>query len=203
MRLSAGRQWRNTNPLTGLSSWGFRILWRSRSLIEGLSARIDIRSISCILSSDRCEISNYCPIMDVLQQLPVSIQAVCGVAVLGMLYYAIIGGQRPYAGFPLVTLEEQGWKTWLGGPSKTEWMAHCADLLKKGRKLTNGCFQVRASSGYKIVVPNRFTDELRNHPAADFGLSMRKDMMSDYEGLEGAREASDMMESCSMSSASS
>ncbi|KAF7198377.1 Cytochrome P450 monooxygenase [Pseudocercospora fuligena] len=126
--------------------------------------------------------------MDVLQSLPVSIQAICGVTVLGILYYAISGGQRPYAGFPLVTLEEQGWKTWLGGPSKTEWMAHCADLLRKGRKITNGCFQVRASSGYKIVVPNRFTDELRNHPDADFGLSMRKDMMSDYEGFDGVRE---------------
>nr|POE47917.1 cytochrome p450 monooxygenase pyr9 [Quercus suber] len=60
-------------------------------------------------------------------------------------------------------------------------------ILEKGRREVPGCFQVSTLTGWKLVVPNRFADELRNHPHLNFNEFFAKDLFVDYPGFEGPR----------------
>lgn len=52
-----------------------------------------------------------------------------------------------------------------------------------------GAFQVITGSGPKIVLPNRFADELRNHPALDHNKASFKDFPTGYPGFEPYEQA--------------
>ncbi|OGE47195.1 hypothetical protein PENARI_c056G12104 [Penicillium arizonense] len=46
-----------------------------------------------------------------------------------------------------------------------------------------GCFQVFTESGPKIVLPGRFADEIRNHPALNFREGIAKEFFGSYPGF--------------------
>ncbi|KAF7536103.1 hypothetical protein G7054_g4850 [Neopestalotiopsis clavispora] len=52
-----------------------------------------------------------------------------------------------------------------------------------------GAFQVITGTGPVIVLPNRFADEIRNHPHLSFMKSLAKDFFIDYPGFEAHRSA--------------
>lgn len=54
----------------------------------------------------------------------------------------------------------------------------------EGVRRFSGPFQVVTGTGPKIILPNRFADELRNHPALDFGKAFSKDFPVNYPGFE-------------------
>lgn len=92
--------------------------------------------------------------------------------------------QRPVADIPVVSLDKRGVAALL--PIKLAFMRHPAELLAKGNKeYPNRCFQVSAGSGYKVVVPNKFANELRNNPNLDFNHATAQDFFAHYAGFEG------------------
>jgi hypothetical protein len=46
-------------------------------------------------------------------------------------------------------------------------------------------------TGPKIVLPNRYADELRNRPELDFNEAFRKDFFAHYPGFDGFRASLD------------
>ncbi|KAF2218367.1 cytochrome P450 [Elsinoe ampelina] len=58
------------------------------------------------------------------------------------------------------------------------------DMLFQGLSQTKGAFQVVTGTGPKIVLPNRYADELRNHPDLNFPKAFAKDLFINYPGFE-------------------
>jgi len=121
----------------------------------------------------------------VLDKVPVSIQAIVGALLLGIVY-AVITGDRPVAGFPIVTVKREGWSKFL--PKGFAFLTHGKEMLDKGLREHDGPFQVNTGSGYKIVVPNRFTDEIKNSTDVSFHEAFKQDLFVDYPGMDGNRE---------------
>lgn len=120
-----------------------------------------------------------------LEKLPISTQVTLGAIILGFLY-VVLTGERPHAGIPVVTLDRKGFEALL--PNQFSWFQHGKSLLAKGLRECPSCFQVRASSGYKIVVPNRFADELRSDPNLSLNENFAKDFFINYPGFDGHRQ---------------
>lgn len=84
-----------------------------------------------------------------------------GAIAAGVLYSKFCA-EKAYSEFPEVPIERKGYEHFL--PSYIFWIKDGQSLLSKGLRQFTGCFQVPTASGYKIIVPNHFADELRNHP---------------------------------------
>ncbi|KAI0181565.1 cytochrome P450 [Hypoxylon sp. FL1284] len=110
--------------------------------------------------------------------LPTSIQVIVSTLFLGLVY-SLITAERPFAGFPVITVDGNS-------PTKT-WMWHGRRALAEGLEKFSGPFQVMTGTGPKIVLPNRYAEELRNHPSLDFNKAFAKDMMIHYPGFEAPR----------------
>lgn len=124
-------------------------------------------------------------IWDQIYHLPISVQVVVGYAVVYLVYY-ILTAERPYAGLPVVGVQYKGWRALL--PAKFAWITDSAEILRKGKESYYGCFQVLTGSGYKIIVPNRFANELRSHPSLNFNEAFAKDFFVNYPGFDGHRQ---------------
>ncbi|PIA98033.1 Fumitremorgin C monooxygenase [Cercospora beticola] len=117
-----------------------------------------------------------------------SIYGIFGVGLLFVVYYIFKNLDRPYSGFPIISLDNRN-KLWSILLDASDFNLHAEEVLEKGKKVTNGgCYQVKTPSGYKIVVPSRFAHEIRNHPDLNLGQHIRVDLMADYAGFDGVRE---------------
>ncbi|KAI1456218.1 cytochrome P450 [Annulohypoxylon moriforme] len=110
--------------------------------------------------------------------LPVSIQVVIATLVLGVIY-SLVTADRPFTGFPVVSIDGQS-------PVKS-WIWHGKQTLEEGLRRFSGPFQVITGTGPKIVLSNKFADELRNHPSLDFNKAFAKDFPIHYPGFDGFR----------------
>ncbi|KAK7751955.1 hypothetical protein SLS62_006098 [Diatrype stigma] len=122
--------------------------------------------------------------MDTLQRLlpqglPVSLQVIAVTLILGLVY-SVITKDRPFAGFPIISLDGES-------PRKT-WMLHGQKALAEGMRRFSGPFQVITGTGPKIIVPNRFTNELRNHPSLSFSKAFTQDFPIHYPGFEPLKQ---------------
>ena len=59
----------------------------------------------------------------------------------------------------------------------------------KGVRDFPGPFQVMTGTGPKIVLPNRFADEMKNQPDVNFAGAFAKDFFTDYPGFEAFKLA--------------
>ncbi|KAI0098329.1 cytochrome P450 [Hypoxylon sp. NC0597] len=110
--------------------------------------------------------------------LPVSLQVVAATLVLGIIY-SIITADRPFAGFPVVSVN--------GLSPRKSWIWHGREALADGLRRFSGPFQVMTGTGPKIVLPNKYAEELRNHPSLNFNKAFAKDFMVNYPGFEAHR----------------
>ncbi|KAI2463503.1 cytochrome P450 [Annulohypoxylon bovei var. microspora] len=110
--------------------------------------------------------------------LPVSIQVVIVTLVLGVVY-SLVTADRPFTGFPVLSVD--------GKTPQKSWMFHGKETLAEGLRRFSGPFQVITGTGPKIVLPNQFADELRNHPSLDFNRAFSKDFLVNYPGFEAVR----------------
>ncbi|KAI0479144.1 cytochrome P450 [Xylariaceae sp. FL0804] len=110
--------------------------------------------------------------------LPVSLLLVVATIIVGVVY-GIVTAERPLPGFPLVSVDGQS--------PKNSWMWHGRKTIAEGLEKYSGPFQVMTGTGPKIVLPNRFADELRNNPSLDFNKAFAKDFMVNYPGFEPFR----------------
>jgi len=117
--------------------------------------------------------------------VPLSIQFIVGALALGIVY-SVIAGDRPVAGFPVVTVKREGWQRWL--PQRFAFLTHGKEILQKGLREHSRPFQVNTGSGYKIILPSKYADEVKSRPELNFNEAFRHDLFPDYPGMEGNRE---------------
>lgn len=100
-------------------------------------------------------------------ELPVVVQGLFTALILGLIYLRLTTHQ-PHAGFPVAKLDNQGLIAWI--IPHIGWMLSPSKLLAKGKTISNasGIYQVQSSAGYKLILPRRFAQELRNHKDMDF-----------------------------------
>ncbi|KAI1199298.1 cytochrome P450 [Nemania serpens] len=111
--------------------------------------------------------------------LPVSVQII-GATILLSFVYSLLTKNRPWPAFPLISVRGLG-------PRKS-WMSHGDEVLAKGLKKTNGPFQVMTGTGPKIVLPNRYADEVRNLPELNFPKAFISDFFVNYPGFEAHKQ---------------
>ncbi|ORY63215.1 cytochrome P450 [Pseudomassariella vexata] len=109
------------------------------------------------------------------EELPVSVVGIIATVVIGIIY-SVLMKERPLAGFPLVVVE--------GQTPRNSWLYHARRLIIEAQKKHSGAFQVMTGTGPKIILPNRYADELRNNPFVNFNKAFMKDFFIDYPGFE-------------------
>ncbi|KAI4595736.1 hypothetical protein KJ359_006727 [Pestalotiopsis sp. 9143b] len=103
------------------------------------------------------------------ENLPLSLVGIVATVLIGIVY-SFITQERPLAGFPLATIDGKG--------PKKSWLFNGRQLVDEGLK------KVMSGTGPKIVLPNRFADELRNNPHLNFNKAFSKDFFTNYPGFE-------------------
>ncbi|KAI1849674.1 hypothetical protein JX265_008011 [Neoarthrinium moseri] len=107
--------------------------------------------------------------------LPLSVVGIAATVLIGVIY-SIITQERPFAGFPLASID--------GKSPKKSWLFHGRQVIAEAADKYSGPFQIMTGTGPKIVLPNRFADELRNHPHMNFPKAFAKDFFTNYPGFE-------------------
>ncbi|UKZ81607.1 hypothetical protein TrVFT333_009379 [Trichoderma virens FT-333] len=108
----------------------------------------------------------------------------CVLAVGYNIWWALVS-ERRLPGFPVATLEGQGL------PPKESYFKDASGTIASGLKAYAGPFQIITGTGPKIVLPNKYADELRNRPELDFNEAFRKDFFAHYSGFDGFRASLD------------
>lgn len=98
---------------------------------------------------------------------------VATIAVIWLFYSQ--NNKRPYGKIPVLSAD------------RNEYLQNGRALLESGKKFQS-CFQVQTGTNFKIVVPNRFATELRNHPDLSFNDAHARDSFTSYPGLQPFRE---------------
>lgn len=112
-----------------------------------------------------------------------------GALTLGLTIYIFAHKHRPHAHIPIASLEPRHpWYDFWSRPQQAEYTKYGSRLLDKGKQLTDGCFQVHAGAGYKIILPNRFAREIGNMHDLSFTEIGRRDFHIDLPGFEGVKE---------------
>lgn len=120
---------------------------------------------------------------------------VLGIVLSCIVYVYNTAREKPYNGIPLVQISQDTrswWRRCLEGPGNArDFMFNGPRVLEEGIKMTRGesPFQVKGGAGYRIILPNRFADELRSHPDLSFNDFTRKQIHADFYGFDGIREA--------------
>lgn len=115
--------------------------------------------------------------------IPIQVAAVGIVLLVWYYIYSLLDVQRPWPGFPVASLSSEGL-----GP-KESFLQNAKGTLATALKLYSGPFQVMTGTGPKIVLPNKFADELRNRPELDFNEAFRKDFFAHYPGFDAFRSS--------------
>ncbi|KAI1269658.1 cytochrome P450 [Xylariaceae sp. FL1019] len=122
-------------------------------------------------------ITNFMP--ERLAGLPLSLQLI-GATILFSVIYGYLTKERPLAAFPVISVNGKG-------PLRS-WMFSGREVMDEGQKLTSGPFQVMTGTGPKIMLPNRYADEIRNLPELNFPKAFSQDFMVNYPGFEAHRQ---------------
>ena len=112
-------------------------------------------------------------IMDALIHIPLSLRLIA-VTVIFSVVYAISTRVRPVPGLPVATIKLPGLQRWL--PEGLKWTRYSRKIIQHGLEQYSGCFQVKTMSGYKIILPSHFADELSSNPS----LSLVDAFKADY-----------------------
>ena len=100
---------------------------------------------------------------------------VLGVTIFVISLYRGQNNGRPHAAIPVLSTD------------RNEYLQNGRALLERGKKYPS-CFQVRTGTNWKIVLPNRFAHELKNHPDLSFNDAHARDSFTSYPGLQPFRE---------------
>ncbi|OJD36251.1 cytochrome p450 [Diplodia corticola] len=103
------------------------------------------------------------------------------VAVLGLLY-VWVGRNRLISGFPLVRADETSKYSF--EKAQAEWNVGAHKLIEKGIEQVKGAFQVVTAIGPRIILPNKFADEIRNDPHLNSTDAINREFFGDYPGFE-------------------
>ena len=100
---------------------------------------------------------------------------VLGVTIPVIWLFYSQNNKKPYATIPVLSAD------------RNEYLQNGRALLERGKEFQS-CFQVQTGTNFKIVVPNRFATELKNHPDLSFNDAHARDSFTSYPGLQPFRE---------------
>ncbi|KAI0968028.1 cytochrome P450 [Xylaria arbuscula] len=112
--------------------------------------------------------------------LPLSVQVI-GVTILLSIAYSYFTKAKPWPAFPLISVRGFG--------ARKSWMSYSREVLQEGLKQTHGPFQIMSGTGPKIVLPNRYADEVRNLPELNFSKAFINDFFVNYPGFEPHKQS--------------
>ncbi|KAF4548956.1 Cytochrome P450-like protein 87 [Elsinoe fawcettii] len=119
------------------------------------------------------------PVFRISDQVPLpKYLQITAIIIIVSTAYSLLTRERPVAGFPLIEPTELKWLPSIG------WMKSGKEMIFRGLGQTKGAFQVMTGTGPKIVLPNRYADEVRNHPDLNFPKAFAKDLFINYPGFE-------------------
>jgi cytochrome P450 len=104
------------------------------------------------------------------------------------LLFAIVAWQiaafrpRLHSGFPALGIESKGWGRF--ERAREVWRKSGKAIIDQGLKQFPGAFQVFTDVGPKIILPNRFADEIRNNPNLNFSRAINQEFFGSYPGFE-------------------
>lgn len=106
-------------------------------------------------------------------------------AILLVCYYSYLrwSVERPLPYFPIATLGELD--------PKASFFKNAQQTVTTGLESFSGPFQIITGTGPKVVLPNKYADEIRNRPELDFNEAFRKDFFAHYPGFDGFRASLD------------
>lgn len=110
--------------------------------------------------------------------------AIGAVLLVGYYVYSTLTVERPWPGFPIATLPGEI------GP-KESFFKNAQKTITAGIESNSGPFQIITGTGPKIVLPNKYADEIRNLRELDFNEAFRKDFFAHYPGFDGFRASLD------------
>ncbi|KAL1618717.1 hypothetical protein SLS54_007153 [Diplodia seriata] len=120
--------------------------------------------------------------LSALHVLPTSLfVAPLFVVVFGLLY-ALVGRNGLHPGFPLVRADEESKYSF--EKAQAEWNAGAHKLIEKGMDRFKGAFQVVTAIGPRIILPNKYADEIRNDPHLNFTDAINMEFFGDYPGFD-------------------
>lgn len=97
--------------------------------------------------------------------------------------YSLLGPAKPWLGFPVMSLD--------GLSPRRSWIKHGNAMMQKGLEQHSGPFQCMTGIGPRIVLPNRFADEIRNNPNLSLSEAYSRIFFSNYPGFEGFRSGTE------------
>ncbi|KAI1819186.1 cytochrome P450 [Xylaria intraflava] len=107
--------------------------------------------------------------------LPVSLQII-SVAILASIAYSLFAKARPWPAYPLISVR--------GLSPGESWPHHGKEVIEEGVKQTRGPFQIMTKWGAKIILPNRYAEEIRGLPVLNFTKGFFIDFPLNYPGYE-------------------
>ncbi|KAI0544219.1 cytochrome P450 [Xylaria curta] len=111
--------------------------------------------------------------------LPMSVQVI-GATILLTIVWSLFTRYQPWPAFPLISVR--------GLAPRKSWMFHGSEVLNEGSK-TDAPFQVMTGTGPKIILPNKYADEIRNLPELNFPKAFSSDFFVRYPGFEAFRQS--------------
>ena len=121
------------------------------------------------------------------ESIPFSIQVIGAIALLGLIYYIhlTVTAQQPWPDIPVASLSGRGL-----GP-RSSWRKQGKNTVLHGLKTFDGPFQVLTGTGPKIILPNKFAEELKTHPDLNFNKAVLPDFFTELRGFEPFKLASE------------
>lgn len=129
-------------------------------------------------------------LLDSLQELPPRALLGGTLCILLITYFVYVRRlDQPWPQIPIAGYEQyRSRRFWQS--ANIPWVQDAKSTLFQGASdYPNSCFQVLTASGYKIVVPNHFANELKNLPHLSFNEALAPDLMVNYPGFDGHRES--------------
>lgn len=119
----------------------------------------------------------YVRLSDSRHLVGLAITAICSII---YVCFRLWNPARSNLKFPVVTVR--------GLPPKQAWLQHGDEVLKHGIQTYGGQpFQVMTGTGPKVVLGNRYADEVSKHKAFSLARSIKPDLFLHYPGFEGVR----------------
>ncbi|CAK3827680.1 Dihydromonacolin L monooxygenase [Lecanosticta acicola] len=127
-------------------------------------------------------------IVDVSTYTSTQLQSIGAISLILLLAaaYFWLPWKQPYPGIPVIKLREKGLSKWIR-PLNLQMAFRVQELFALGRK-TGKPFQVLSFSGWRIVLPHRFADEIRTNPNLTFNEILHVEFPTTLPGWEGISE---------------
>ncbi|KAK4493820.1 hypothetical protein PRZ48_015005 [Zasmidium cellare] len=116
------------------------------------------------------------------ESIPISVQIAIGLFALSLLagVYSYLTSDRPIAGLPVLSVD--------GLKPKISWYTKGNETLEEGyKKYTGKPFQVATGTGHRIILPNRFANEVRNDNRLSLNGAFAQDFFAHYPGFEAIK----------------